>query len=200
MDLTGVRPLPAGGATVLCDVVNPLTGPDGAAQVFGPQKGASHDDVLLLEKGLTRWSDLVEADPLQPGAGAAGGTGFGLVAWGARLSSGARTVLEVTDLLTVLAAADVVVTGEGQYDDQELERASFVSHVLAAARQRRTDAFLVAGRIARPPTGFAASAELLALAGGVEAAMKRPLHWIAGAGAQLARDFATRAAADRVPS
>ncbi|HRD62672.1 MAG TPA: glycerate kinase, partial [Nocardioides sp.] len=188
VDLTGLRPLPPGGATVLCDVDNPLTGPRGAARVFGPQKGASPDDVVLLEQALTHWADLVGADSLQPGAGAAGGTGFGLVAWGASLSSGARQVLEVTDLVTVLAGADAIVTGEGQFDEQS-SSGKLVSHVLAAARERGTDAFLVAGRIASPPTGFATSVELVALADGVERAMGRPLYWVAQAGSELARFF-----------
>lgn len=189
VDLAGLRPLPPGGATVLCDVIHPLTGPGGAAHVFGPQKGASHDDVILLDTAMERWSDLVrEADSRQPGAGAAGGTGFGLFAWGARPSSGAATVLEFTGLSTFLASADAVVTGEGQYDDQSAS-GKLVSHVLAAALDTQIEAFLVAGRIVSPPTGYAASVELVALAGGVRSAMERPLRWISKAGAQLARDF-----------
>ena len=104
-------------------------------------------------------------------------------------------MLEFTGLSTVLASADAVVTGEGQYDDQG-SSGKLVSHVLAAARDSQTEAFLVAGRIVSAPTGFAASVELVALAGGVRSAMEQPLRWISEAGAELARDFGRRGGAE----
>jgi glycerate kinase len=83
VDRAALLPPPPGGVRVLTDVVNPLLGPTGAAAVYGPQKGATPDDVAVLEAGLARLAALLPAEPASPGAGAAGGTGFGLLAWGA---------------------------------------------------------------------------------------------------------------------
>jgi glycerate kinase len=111
------------GAT---DVTNPLLGPEGAAAVYGPQKGASPADVAVLEAGLARLAEIVLRDlgvdaAAMPGAGAAGGLGFGLVAFlGARLESGFAIVAEVTGLAERIEAADMVLTGEGRYDGQSL--------------------------------------------------------------------------------
>lgn len=107
------------------DVTNPLLGSLGAAPVFGPQKGASAQDVETLTRGLERWADVVERDleggPWRdlPGAGAAGGLGFALAAFlGAELRPGAAVVAELVGLEAALAGASIVVTGEGTLDMQ----------------------------------------------------------------------------------
>lgn len=111
--------------TVACDVDNPLTGPRGAAEVFGPQKGADRATVARLEERLARWAD--QLDPTGrvrdlPGAGAAGGLGFALMAGlGADRVSGAEFVLSAVGFDEQLARASVVVTGEGQFDEQTLD-------------------------------------------------------------------------------
>jgi glycerate 2-kinase len=109
---------------VACDVTNPLTGPEGAARIYGPQKGASPEQVEELERGLANLSRAVaralgvEVNDL-PGAGAAGGLGAGLVAFfGARLQSGVATVLDAVDLRGKLTGADLVITAEGRVDAQ----------------------------------------------------------------------------------
>jgi glycerate kinase len=112
--------------TVASDVDSPLLGPHGAAAVFGPQKGASPDDVLLLESALRRYArvlheslglDLAEV----PGAGAAGGPGAGAIAFlGASLRPGIELVLELVGFHDAVAKADLVVTGEGSLDAQSL--------------------------------------------------------------------------------
>ena len=110
--------------TVACDVDNPLTGPRGAAQVFGLQKGADPATVARLEERLERWAD--QLDPTGrvrcvPGAGAAGGLGFALMAGlGADRVSGAEFVLSAVGFDEQVARASVVVTGEGQFDKQTL--------------------------------------------------------------------------------
>ena len=111
-----------------CDVPNPLLGPLGAARVFGPQKGADPSTVARLEEGLTRLAAVVRRDldkgglEHSPGSGAAGGTGFGLVAFcGACLTSGVQLVADACDLDGHLSAADLVMTGEGRFDLQSLE-------------------------------------------------------------------------------
>lgn len=107
------------------DVTNPLLGPTGASAVFGPQKGASPDDVQQLEAALTRYADVLaqQAGPRDvrhvPGAGAAGGIGAGLLAFcGATLRPGADVVLEAIGLDELVREADLVITGEGRLDGQ----------------------------------------------------------------------------------
>ncbi|GAA1465866.1 glycerate kinase [Microbacterium thalassium] len=189
-DLTGLAPLPPAGVQVLSDVTNPLLGERGAAAVFGPQKGATPDDVRALEAALASYAALLPADPAAPGAGAAGGTGFGLLAWGARLVPGSTAVAELIGLGDAVADASVVVTGEGSYDGQSAA-GKVPAHVAALAALAGVPVALVAGRIAGDAdvSGFAASASLTELAGSPEAAMADPARWLREAGAALARRF-----------
>ncbi len=133
------------------DVSNPLLGPRGAARVFGPQKGASPDDVERLESGLTRVADIAERDlpggPWResPGAGAAGGLGFGAMAWlGAEVIGGADLVADRVGLDSAIAEADVVITGEGSADASTLEGKV---PIVVRRRSGERPTLLVAGRI-----------------------------------------------------
>lgn len=110
---------------VASDVEHPLLGPMGAAAVFGPQKGADPDTVDVLERRLAAWADELAAVAgrdvaTEPGAGAAGGIGAALLALGGRRESGAAVIADVTGLADDVAAADLVITGEGRFDDQSL--------------------------------------------------------------------------------
>jgi glycerate kinase len=110
---------------VASDVDNPLIGPSGAAHVFGPQKGASREEVDRLDAALTRYAavlrrDLGVAVADVPGAGGAGGTAAGALAVGARLTSGAALVCDLVGLSEVLTGADLAITGEGALDAQTL--------------------------------------------------------------------------------
>jgi glycerate kinase len=126
--------------TLAADVDSPLAGPQGAAAVFGPQKGASPAEVELLDDGLRRWADVVTTamgtDWSQaPGAGAAGGVGFAALAvLGARMRPGIELVLELTGFASRLAGADLVITGEGSLDAQSLTGKAPVGVARAAAR------------------------------------------------------------------
>lgn len=190
VDLSGLRPLPPGGAVILGDVTNPLLGPLGAATIFGPQKGADAATVDVLEANLARLADLmpdaVQPDAAAPGAGAAGGTGFGLLAWGARMGGGAALVAQAVGLREAMAGADLVVTGEGRFDGQS-EAGKAPTVVAALAREAGVATALVAGAITAEPRGFAASVALADLAGGGAVAMAEPLRWLEAAGAELAR-------------
>ena len=188
LDLTGLRPSPARGIVVLTDVSSPLLGPHGAAAVFGPQKGAGPDDVLALERGLERWASLVTVDPATPGAGAAGGVAFGLLAWGALLEPGAAAVADAVGLGAALRDADLVVTGEGRFDGQTAA-GKVVSHVSGAAAAAGVPVALLAGAVDpdADASAFVAVAETVRAAGGLDEALARPLHWVAEAAAQLAR-------------
>jgi glycerate kinase len=125
IDKSGVDPRLAGiRVAAACDVTNPLTGPEGAAQVFGPQKGASADQVDALDAGLANLARVIRRDmgvDIQElsGSGAAGGLGGGLHAFlGAELMPGIDLILDVVGLKSVLIGADLVLTAEGQIDDQ----------------------------------------------------------------------------------
>ena len=128
-DLAGLDPRLADvDFAVACDVSNPLLGPSGAAAIYGPQKGASPADVAHLDERLAGFADALEraagAEVRHlPGAGAAGGVGFGLLAVGSRFRSfalrpGVDLVMDATDFSARLAHADLVITGEGRIDAQ----------------------------------------------------------------------------------
>jgi glycerate kinase len=136
---------------IACDVDNPLTGPHGAAAVYGPQKGAGLEQVRALDAALTHWADLVAATTghdhrFDPGAGAAGGIGFGAVAvLGARLRPGAELILEQLAFADALSRAQLVVTGEGSLDEQTL-RGKAPAAVAAAGHAAGVPVIAVAGR------------------------------------------------------
>lgn len=189
-DLSTLRALPAGGAVVLTDVTNPLLGPLGAAAVFGPQKGLDPAGVARADAALARLAALVSGQAAAPGSGAAGGTGFALRAWGAELVPGAIRVAELGGLREAVAAASVVVTGEGSFDGQSAA-GKVPSFVAALAAEAYVPVALVAGRIATDAdtSGFAASVSLTALAGSPEASLADPTRWLRRAGAALARSL-----------
>jgi glycerate kinase len=189
-DLTGLRPPPAGGVACLTDVRAPLLGPAGAAAVFGPQKGAGDAQVAALESGLARLAAVLGGQPGRPGAGAAGGTGYGLAtAWSAELLPGSAEIGRIAGLDAALAGADLVITGEGQYDATSAT-GKVVGAVCAAAARAGVPAAVVAGVIVgAPEPGIRQSAELAGLAGGAAAAMAEPERWLQAAGRALAADL-----------
>ncbi|WP_344342004.1 glycerate kinase, partial [Streptomyces rhizosphaericus] len=110
---------------VACDVKNPLSGDNGASVVYGPQKGASKDQIARFDQSLTLYADKLEdlvgkSMRDEPGAGAAGGIGFALLAIGAKLVSGAELIASTMHLEEAIQHADLVITGEGQSDNQTL--------------------------------------------------------------------------------
>ena len=174
------------GTTILCDVTAPLLGPTGAAHVFGPQKGASAEQVLALDRALARWHRLLAGDAAAPGAGAAGGTAYGFAsAWGARLRPGAASVADLVGLAEAVSAADVVLTGEGRWDDQSLT-GKVTGHVLDAAAACGTQRLLVVGDIAAPLPAGVDGWSLLQAAGGLDAARRQAVHWLEEVGDQAA--------------
>jgi glycerate kinase len=157
IDLQPVRERMAGvTVTVACDVDNPLTGPRGAAAVYGPQKGAHADEVATLDAHLARFADVVSAATQadvrdEPGAGAAGGVGYAaLAALGARLRPGIDLVLDLVGFHERLAAADLVITGEGSLDEQTLHGKA-PAGVAAAAAARAVPVIAVCGRTMLEP-------------------------------------------------
>ena len=136
---------------VLCDCDNPLYGEQGAAKIYGPQKGATEKMVEQLEKGLTHLADLVGKqlgrDINVPGAGAAGGLAGGAIAFmNADVVSGIETIMTHCNLLAELESADWVITGEGSFDKQSLY-GKVVSGILKSALQSHTRLAVLAGQV-----------------------------------------------------
>ncbi|MEY2497184.1 MAG: glycerate 2-kinase [Verrucomicrobiota bacterium] len=142
--------------TAATDVLNPLLGPRGATRTFGPQKGATPDQLISLEEALTRLADVVARDlgcdfRETPGAGAAGGLGFGLMSFcGAMVRPGFDLVAEMIDLKAAVQRADIVITGEGSLDQQTLEGKA-PAGVARLARRLGKRVFAVVG--SAPPGG-----------------------------------------------
>jgi glycerate 2-kinase len=137
---------------VASDVDNPLLGPNGAAAVFGPQKGARPQDVQTLERGLRHWSELVSQatgrnDTERPGAGAAGGAGYAALAvLDAEIRPGIELILDLIDFDAKVVGADLVVTGEGSLDEQSLAGKAPIG-VARAAAKAGVPVIAVAGRL-----------------------------------------------------
>lgn len=151
VDTAGLHPvLRDGGAHIILasDVENPLTGPDGAAAVYGPQKGAGPAEVERLDRALAHFASLVpdgEHHAGRAGAGAAGGMGFGTFALlGAASVPGADYVLDLVGFTRAVDEADAVVTGEGRFDEQTLSGKG-PGAVIAAARDRSLPVHVVCG-------------------------------------------------------
>ncbi len=183
------------------DIDNPLLGLHGASNVYGPQKGASRADVLLLDAALERWADVLEKDlpgcpaglGALPGGGAAGGLGATVLALGGRCESGIGLVTRAIDLDAALDTADLVITGEGSFDHQSLH-GKVVAGVAGAARDRGVPCVVLAGRVStgRREAAAAGVTEAYSLVehfGGVAAAMSRPAEGLRALGARLARQW-----------
>ncbi|WP_329137887.1 glycerate kinase [Streptomyces sp. NBC_01476] len=202
-DLTDLDPRLAETSVVLAsDVDNPLLGAKGAAAVYGPQKGASPQDVATLDAALGIYVEALTAAvgpaaaaaAQAPGAGAAGGIGYGaLVGLGAVFRAGIDVMLDVLGFEDALTRADLVITGEGSLDEQTLHGKA-PAGVAQAARARGIDVVAVCGRLALPPAALGAAGIRRAYAiAAIEPDVSRSM---AGAGpllervaADLARDF-----------
>jgi len=137
--------------TAAVDVRNPLFGKNGATRIFGPQKGATEDELDILERALTRLAEVIAEEfgfdyRDQPGAGAAGGLGFGLMSFcSAKIRSGFDVVAEAVGLESKMKDADLVITGEGSLDRQTLEGKT-PAGVARLARRLGKPVFAIVGR------------------------------------------------------
>ncbi|MFF7438641.1 glycerate kinase [Streptomyces sp. NPDC008122] len=158
-DLSGLDPRFASVDLILAsDVDNPLTGPKGAPAVYGPQKGATPDDVRTLDAALAHFATVLEKAigpraaeaAVAPGAGGAGGIGYGALILGASFRPGIELMLEVLGFAPALERATLVITGEGSLDEQTLHGKA-PAGVAAAARAAGKEVVAVCGRLALPP-------------------------------------------------
>ncbi len=184
---------------VASDVNNPLYGPYGAAHVFAPQKGASADQVNLLDQGLINFARVVEKDlgvdiSNIPGGGAAGGLGAGLVAFlGASIKPGAELIIEAVGLREKIKGADLVITGEGQIDAQSVYGKAPVG-VTRLAKKNSVKVVAIAGRLGQDyekvfDAGVEQVFSLAEIAGTADEAMKNPTPYIEAAASRIAKEF-----------
>lgn len=182
---------------VASDVDNPLTGPRGAAAVFGPQKGAGPDQVTLLDAGLRRLGDVLRRDvgadvEQTPGAGAAGGVGAGALALlGARLVPGIDLVLDLVGFDAALEGTNLVVTGEGSFDEQSLGGKAPIG-VARRAAAHGVPVVVLAGRLQLDDEGRAALRGLGVVAAHAITDLVADLAVAQGRAAELLRDLAGR--------
>jgi glycerate kinase len=193
VDVGGLDPAIRGVAVeVASDVDNPLVGPDGASAVYGPQKGAGPHDVAMLDLALARFAEVVKNHlgievASMPGTGAAGGIGASLVAFlGATFRSGVDLVMEAVGFGKRLRAADLVVTGEGTFDEQSL-RGKVAGAVLVAAAAAGVPAVVLCGRatVTRPGATVRSLVERF----GVEAATGAAAERLADLAAETAEEL-----------
>lgn len=202
LDLTGLHPAVSRAQFIVaCDVDNPLVGPVGAAAVYAPQKGASPEDVALLDKALHRWADvLVTARGRNHrdafGAGAAGGVGVAALAvLNAELSAGIDLLLDLVDFDAALDGAALVVTGEGSLDKQSLRGKAPVGVARRAARHG-VPVVAVCGRLLLSideltSAGFEAAYALLDEEPELEACLRASTPLLEKLGARIAVTYLT---------
>lgn len=179
---------PPEGVTLLVDVVSPLLGVNGAAAIYSPQKGATPEQIVELEKGLQRFADITAYQDA-PGLGAAGGTSFGLCAlWGATIQSGAEVIAELCGVQTALERADLVITGEGRLDQQSFQ-GKVVGYISQRAKIANVPIAYCVGSIEGIfPTFAVGGVSLSEIAGSSLDAMENPERYLIEAGVKLA-DF-----------
>jgi glycerate kinase len=198
LDLSPLRDT-LGDTTVIVasDVDNPLLGPNGAAAVFGPQKGADPDEVQRLEQSLRQWSQLVSEatgrnDAERAGAGAAGGAGFAALALlNAEIRPGIELILDLIDFDRRVVGADLVVTGEGSLDQQSLAGKAPIGVARAAAGVR---VVAVAGRLQLSPqalreAGISAAYALTDLEPDLDRCIANASSLLHRVGAQIAKEW-----------
>jgi glycerate kinase len=179
------------------DVRNPLLGERGATRIFGPQKGATPEKIELLERALTRLADIVARDldcekREVPGAGAAGGLGFGLASFcGASIESGFEVVAKMIDLDAAIGASDIVITGEGKLDQQTWEGKG-PAGVARCARAQGKRVYAIVGQTSNESAIRELFDEIFSLTTDdvpPEEAMKRPEELLRQRASELARQL-----------
>lgn len=137
---------------VMCDVDNPLCGKKGASYIYGPQKGATQEDILFLDHGLQNLADVCQQTGYQnfqnvAGAGAAGGLGFGLMTFlNAKLQNGIKTILDIVHFDERIQGCQLVITGEGRIDHQSIY-GKVPTGVALAAKKHHIPTIAIVGSI-----------------------------------------------------
>jgi glycerate kinase len=195
VDRSGLHPrLGSVELVAATDVDNPLLGPQGASVVFGPQKGAGPDTVAMLEARMRRWATALDPAAAElAGAGAAGGIGYALLTIGARRDSGFGVVADAAGLAARLGEVDLVLTGEGRFDEQSL-RGKVCAGVARLAKAAGVPCVVLAGQVRIDPDQAAAGGVQAAYSvadevGSVEEAMARPAEGLAALAERVAGEW-----------
>jgi len=198
IDITEIDPrMNETEVVVACDVDNPLTGPHGAAHVYGPQKGATPEIVQILDQNLEHYASVIERYLGKvvteiPGAGAAGGLGAGLIAFTeAELKPGIDIVTETVELVQRIKEVDLVITGEGRLDAQTIYGKTPVG-VAKIARQFGVPVIAIAGGIEGNPSelyqaGITAMVDIIPRPMQLDQAIQEVVPLISQAGERIAR-------------
>lgn len=199
LDLASLRHPPA--VVVACDVTNPLTGPHGASAIYGPQKGASEADIAELDAALAHFARVAAAELGKdfsevPGAGAAGGLGFALIAFlGARLERGVELVLDTIGFDRHLRGADLVLTGEGRIDTQTTTYGKTVAGIGQRARRAGVPVLALAGSLGESlgdyrAAGISGVSSVVPRPMSLDEAMRRGAELVEAAAARMVEIFA----------
>jgi glycerate kinase len=183
---------PSGGVLLLTDVDNPLLGPRGAAQTFAPQKGATAEEVKLLESALDNFAKVVGANPEIAGSGAAGGAAYGLThIWGARIRSGSEFIFEELDIARKIEEVDLIITGEGSLDSQSFD-GKVIGSLLQLTRGAGKPLWAVVGiNKSGESSTIAGVTSLTEISGSPQAAMADAAYWLEVAGESAAKSFSS---------
>src|SRR5690606_3743659 len=189
------------------DVTNPLLGADGAAAVYGPQKGLSPEEIGPADEILAAAASLLDPDAVHrdlTGAGAAGGAGFALSLLGAAQRSGADAVFALIGFSELLARADAVVTGEGKLDSQTLQGKG-PAEVARLAREKGVPVAAVAGAVTLEPDALGAAGigrawDLITRAGSFEVAVAEGERLLTEIGEELGTWLVTAAEQSAQPT
>ncbi|MDX6287901.1 MAG: glycerate 2-kinase [Frankiales bacterium] len=195
VDRSGLHPLLGSVDLVAAtDVDNPLLGPQGASVVFGPQKGAGPETVVVLEARMRRWAAVLDPGAAElAGAGAAGGLGYALLAVGARRESGFGVVADAVGLAARLGGVDLVLTGEGCFDQQSL-RGKVCAGVVRLAQAAGVPCAVLAGQVRIEPdqavaAGMQAVYSVADEVSSVEEAMAHPAEGLVALAERVAREW-----------
>lgn len=186
---------------LLCDVNNPLFGPNGAAHVYAKQKGASNEEINILDQGLENLSQHLFRHTHRkvselPGSGAAGGIAASLVAlFGAKLKSGFNTIAELTGLEQQVQIADIVISGEGKLDTQSLQ-GKVIDGITALCKKYEKDLYVFAGKNDLPQDHLGSLPvkkvfSIWELAGGLEDAMQNGKEYLMHLATRLGKSLDT---------
>lgn len=177
--------------TFLADVENPLVGENGAAHIFGKQKGMSDADATFADNLLNNWADLLVTKSGKdirsvPGSGAAGGVAAaGIAILGGHVEPGSLWLAKLVGLEEAIAQSDVVITGEGSFDEQ-----SFMGKgpglVIELAKKYKKKIYVIAGRVDPSHMKDISYISLSELAPSQDAAFTQPIHWLQEAASELA--------------
>ena len=177
--------------TLASDVTNPLLGPNGAAHVFSPQKGATPEQVEVLEKSITHFASLVGGQyATKPGAGAAGGFGFMAYAFlKADAHSGIDLILDLVDFNSKISGADAIITGEGRFDSQSVQGKAPWG-ILQRASKSSIPTYLVCGDAdTHHASGFAGIYTLTSIETNIEKCIANPAPLVTQLGASIAHSL-----------